>query len=175
MIKNETNKWEHAVFWEVPIDFGSECPDTEDNVVLTDGGDRFEFMKAWWSSVLLKCMPILSEFYYTKYFIKQVSPLSPQLILRWKVQKRTIFLLLYKKSSWRQSSGTRWIVMRKQSSLANNCLSITAHVFPVIIAFNTASYLHKGASGYSNFHRGLFGNVQAHHLALILLGCQSWS
>lgn len=47
---------ENVVFWEVPIDFGSECPDAEeDNVVLTDRGDRFKFMKAWWSSVLLRC------------------------------------------------------------------------------------------------------------------------
>lgn len=67
----QTNKWEHAVFWEVPVDFGSECASDEgNNVVLTDGDDRFEFMKAWWSSVLLRCMPILSEFYYAKYFIK---------------------------------------------------------------------------------------------------------
>lgn len=59
--------------------------------------------------------------------------------------------------------------------LANNCLSATVSVFSVIIAFNTASYWHKRASGSSNFHWGLFRNAQAHHLVLILLACQNWS
>lgn len=89
------------------------------------------------------------------------------------MQKRPIFPLSCKKSVGKQLPGTNKIVVWKQVSLANNCLSITARVFSVIIAFNTASYLHKRASGYSNFHGGLFGNVEAHHLALILLGCQN--
>lgn len=121
---------------------------------------RFHFHKHIFSTQLISCFP-------------SVPCVSPASLYSLSPKEPGPWLFLSSRQDtqgcYRLNGGVETI------GLANNCLSATASVFSVIIAFNTASYLHKRASGSSNFHWGLFRNAQAHHLVLILLACQNWS